>query len=149
MSAGRIAVTLPIVAVIPPQSFQSLQKNSTSVCASVLALRMGYTGATEGRVMKNSIAMSVLVLSAAVFTAAQNRSDIEPNDTMVSPESITSTRDGTVIFGSTGKGTIYRATPGAARAEAWILPGNTGLINTLGVFADERANTLWVCSTAT
>ena len=99
--------------------------------------------------MKRSIATSVLLLTAAVSIAAQNRAEIEVNDTMVSPESITSTKDGTVIFGSTAKGTIYRATPGAARAEAWILPGNTGLINTLGVFADERANVLWVCSSAT
>jgi sugar lactone lactonase YvrE len=91
----------------------------------------------------------VLTLSVIATGAAQVRPEIEINDTMVSPESITSTADGAVFFGSITKGIIYRAAPGAARAEAWIQPGNTGLMNVLGVFADERANTLWVCSSAT
>jgi sugar lactone lactonase YvrE len=98
--------------------------------------------------MKRLAVAFVFTFSIVGTAAAQGRQEIEVNDTMVSPESITSTRDGTVIFGSTTKGTIYRAAPGATRAEAWIQPGNTGLMNTLGVFADERANTLWVCSSA-
>jgi sugar lactone lactonase YvrE len=99
--------------------------------------------------MKRLAGAFVLTLLIIPPASAQGRPDIEINDTMVSPESITSTRDGTVFFGSTTKGTIYRAPPGAARAEAWILPGTTGLMNTLGVLADERSNTLWVCSSAT
>jgi sugar lactone lactonase YvrE len=91
----------------------------------------------------------VFALSLGASGGAQSRPEIEVNDTMVSPESITHSQDGAVIFGSTAKGTIYRAAPGAAKAEAWILPGTTGLINTLGVFADDKSNTLWVCSTAT
>jgi sugar lactone lactonase YvrE len=54
-----------------------------------------------------------------------------------------------VYFGSTTKGTIYRAAPGSARAEAWILASTTGLTNVLGVLADDRTNTLWVCQNAT
>lgn len=99
--------------------------------------------------MKRFAGVLVLTLSTAGAAAAQGRPDVEVNDTMVSPESITSSQDGTLFFGSTAKGTIYRAAPGAARAEAWIQPGTTGLINTLGVFADDRANTLWVCSSST
>jgi len=99
--------------------------------------------------MKRLAGVFVATLLIIGTGAAQGRPDIEINDTMVSPESITSSRDGTLFFGSTAKGTIYRAAPGAARAEAWIQPGDTGLINTLGVFADDRANTLWVCSSAT
>src|SRR3984893_13652458 len=101
--------------------------------------------------MKRLAGAFVLILSIMIMAsaAAQGHPDIEVNDTMVSPESITSTQDGTVFFGSITKGTIYRAAPGAARAEAWIQPGNTGLMNVLGVFADERANILWVCSSAT
>jgi sugar lactone lactonase YvrE len=91
----------------------------------------------------------VFGLSIGATGGAQSRPEIEVNDTMVSPESITHSQDGAVFFGSTAKGTIYRAAPGAAKAEAWILPGTTGLINTLGVFADDKSNTLWVCSTAT
>ena len=99
--------------------------------------------------MRRLVSAFVVTLSITANAAAQGRPDIEINDTMVSPESITSAQDGTVFFGSATKGTIYRAAPGAARAEAWIQPGNTGLMNVLGVFADDRANTLWVCSSAT
>ena len=35
------------------------------------------------------------------------------NDTGVQAENLTSSQDGTVYFGSTAKGTIYRAAPGA------------------------------------
>ena len=71
------------------------------------------------------------------------------NDTGVSPENLTSSQDGTVYFGSTAKGTIYRAAPGAAQAEPWILASTTGLTNVLGVLADDKTNTLWVCQNAT
>ena len=54
-----------------------------------------------------------------------------------------------MYFGSTAKGTIYRAAPGAARAEPWILASTTGLTNVLGVLADDKTNTLWVCQNAT
>ena len=47
------------------------------------------------------------------------------------------------------KGTIYRAAPGAAQAEPWILASATGLTNVLGVLADDKSNTLWVCQNAT
>ena len=99
--------------------------------------------------MKRLASAFVLALLTAAIGAAQSPPEIEVNDTMVSAESITSTLDGTLFFGSAAKGIVYRAAPGAARAEAWIQPGNTGLMNVLGVFADERANTLWVCSSAT
>ena len=56
--------------------------------------------------------------------------------------------DGTLYFGSMATGTIYRAAPGAARAEPWILASAAGLTNVLGVLADDRTNTLWVCQNA-
>ena len=64
----------------------------------------------------------------------------------VFPESLTSTADGTVIIGSIGARTIYRAEHGSSRATAWILPDTDGLHNILGVLADDTSNTLWVCS---
>ena len=60
-------------------------------------------------------------------------------------ENLTSSQDGTVYFGSTAKGTIYRAAPGASQAEPWILASAAGLTNVLGVLADDKTNTLWVC----
>jgi len=80
---------------------------------------------------------------------AQARTGVTINDTGVMPENLTSSQDGTVYFGSTSKGTIYRAAPGAAQAEPWILASATGLTNVLGVLADDRTNTLWVCQNAT
>lgn len=79
----------------------------------------------------------------------QNRAQVTINDTAVAAENLTSSRDGTVYFGSMGKGTIYRAAPGAAQAEPWILASTAGLTNVLGVLAEDKTNTLWVCQNAT
>ena len=64
----------------------------------------------------------------------------------VFPESLTATSDGSLIIGSLGEGAIYRAAPGASTAELWIKPGTAGTMSVLGVLADERSGTLWVCS---
>ena len=71
------------------------------------------------------------------------------SDTTARAENITSSKDGTVYFGSMGKGTIYRAAPGTVSAEPWILASSVGLMNVFGVLADDRSNTLWVCQNAT
>lgn len=88
-------------------------------------------------------------LSIASVAGAQERTEVTLADTGVMAENITSSRDGTVYFGSMTKGTIYRAAPGAARAEPWILASTAGLTRVLGVLADDRSNTLWVCQNAT
>jgi hypothetical protein len=62
------------------------------------------------------------------------------------PESITSSSDGSVIIGSIGQKQIYRAKPGDATAEVWIPAGTDGLNSILGVFADNKSNTLYACS---
>ncbi|MGO8919898.1 MAG: hypothetical protein ACLQJR_28700 [Stellaceae bacterium] len=64
----------------------------------------------------------------------------------VFPESLTSTADGTVYIGSFTDGMVFRVRPGAATAETWIKPGTNGLLSVLGVLADEKSKTLWVCS---
>jgi len=87
----------------------------------------------------------VTIASFASVVQAQSRTELTTSDTAVAPENLTSSKDGTVYFGSTAKGTIYRAAPGAARAEPWILASATGLTNVLGVLADDKTNTLWVC----
>lgn len=80
---------------------------------------------------------------------AQTPSEVTINDTDVTPENLTSSSDGTVYFGSMTKGTIYRAAPGASRAEPWIRAETAGLTNVLGVLADDASSTLWVCQNAT
>jgi sugar lactone lactonase YvrE len=93
-----------------------------------------------------------LIAVAAVTTAAQAALPTEihiPGEKVV-PESLTSTRDGTIFIGSILERTIFKVKPGADTAEAWIRPGagKESLQNILGVFADERSRTLWACSTA-
>lgn len=80
---------------------------------------------------------------------SHDHAEVSINDADVGSENLTSSRDGTVYFGSMTKGTIYRATPGASRAEPWILASATGLSNVLGVLADDKTNTLWVCQNST
>jgi hypothetical protein len=68
------------------------------------------------------------------------------DDTRVFPESLTSTATGTIIIGSLDHGTIYRALRGTAKATPWIAAASDGLTRTLGVFAHDPSNTLWVCT---
>lgn len=92
-------------------------------------------------------AIVALVASASV-AGAQGRTEVTLSDSAATPENLTSSRDGAVYFGSMATGTIYRAAPGSARAEPWILASAAGLTNVLGVLADDRTNTLWVCQNA-
>ena len=62
------------------------------------------------------------------------------------PESVTSTADGTLYVGSFASGGVARVRPGQSQAEPWIKPGAFDSRSTLGVLADQRSNTLWVCS---
>jgi len=79
-------------------------------------------------------------------TAAAQLPDIRIMDTQVFPESITSTADGTVYAGSV-KGIVYKAMPGSAEALPWIEHSEAnGILTILGVLADEKSQTLWLCS---
>jgi hypothetical protein len=69
-------------------------------------------------------------------------------DTGVFPESLTSNAAGDLFIGSSAKGAIYRARSGEADASLWISPETSGMAAVLGVFADDRSNTLYACSAA-
>jgi sugar lactone lactonase YvrE len=62
------------------------------------------------------------------------------------PESITSTRDGTVFVGRLGEGGVVRADPRTGVAALFVAPGAAGSRSITGVFADEASGTLWACS---
>ena len=91
----------------------------------------------------------ITVAALSPLVRAQGRTEVTINDTGVQAENLTSSQDGSVYFGSTAKGTIYRAAPGASQAEAWIQASTAGLTNVLGVLADDKSNTLWVCQNNT
>jgi sugar lactone lactonase YvrE len=101
------------------------------------------------RIICGSIVAVAAFTTFAPVLRAQSRTEVTIADTAVQAENLTSSRDGTVYFGSMTKGTIYRAAPGASRAEPWILASTAGLTRVLGVLADDRTNTLWVCQNAT
>jgi streptogramin lyase len=88
----------------------------------------------------------VIAFSALVRT--QGRTEVTINTTGTQAENLTSSQDGSIYFGSTAKGTIYRAAPGAAQAEP-CQASTAGLTNVLGVLADDKSNTLWACQNNT
>ena len=90
----------------------------------------------------------LLALATATGAAAAPAAQIPIDDTKVFPESLTSTRAGDLIIGSSAKGTIYRAKAGETTASVWIDPKTSGMGAVLGVFADEASHTLFVCSAA-
>ena len=61
------------------------------------------------------------------------------------PESVTSTRDGTLYVGSFNLGGVLRIAPDG-KTDQLVKPGADGTRSTLGVLADERSGTLFVCS---
>jgi sugar lactone lactonase YvrE len=62
------------------------------------------------------------------------------------PESISSTKDGTLFVSSLASGGIYRALPHSTQAQLWIEPATFGTHATFGVLVEEKAGILWVCS---
>jgi streptogramin lyase len=97
-----------------------------------------------------TIHLGVVVVSASLAwltpARAGDRTEITFPGDHAYPESLTATSDGTIYAGSLYEGGIFRALPGATTAEQWIKPGANDSMNTLGVLADEKAGTLWVCS---
>ena len=94
-------------------------------------------------------AAALLLVGLACAAQAADRTEITFADAGIFPESLTSTRNGAIYFGSLGHDSVYRALPKASKAETWIQPKANGLQMVLGVLADEPAGTLWVCASAT
>jgi sugar lactone lactonase YvrE len=96
-----------------------------------------------------SIRLAVAAIGLTATLQAADRPEITFADGRIFPESLTSTKDGAVYFGSVGLDSVYRAAPDSSVARTWIQPKANGLQQVLGVFADEKAGTLWVCASAT
>jgi streptogramin lyase len=97
-----------------------------------------------------TIHLGILALAAGLAWltpagAAERTEIVFPGDHAY-PESMTATADGTIYAGSLYEGGIFRVPPGATTAERWIAPGANDSMITLGVLADEKSGTLWVCS---
>jgi sugar lactone lactonase YvrE len=101
--------------------------------------------------MRRTVLTGVYALIAILGCSLQaaDRTEITFADARIFPESLTSTKDGTLFFGSLGQDSVYRATSRSSKAEVWIQPKSNGLSTVLGVLADEDSSTLWVCASAT
>lgn len=92
-----------------------------------------------------AVASVACVVQAAAPVA---RGDILIDGTGVHPESVTSSKDGSLFTGSV-PGIIYRAGPTDTTAVPFIRPSaENGLRSTYGVLADDASGRLWVCSVA-
>jgi sugar lactone lactonase YvrE len=101
---------------------------------------------TRHTVRSTFIFIALALLATTSMGAADGQKEIILPATRIFLESITSTKDGTLIIGSLGHGNILRIAPGKTEAEEWIKPGTGGLNSILGVLADEKGKVLWVCS---
>src|ERR1700733_6915013 len=98
------------------------------------------------RFNRRILSATALSFLAVTGFAAESITEIVLPGTRVFPESITSLADGTLIVGSLGHANVMRIAPGSKMAEEWIKAGAGGLNQVLGVYADEKGKTLWVCS---
>lgn len=114
------------------------------------SLRSSWAGLKAGLCVSGLALVVAAIFTSMGVLAAGNPSPSGPAEIVVPgariyPESLTSTSEGRVIIGSIVARTIYSAKPGVAKAEAWIQPDAEKTLGVYGVFADERANTLWAC----
>lgn len=106
---------------------------------SVVARAMGKS--------KSSIvgAVAIAALGAAATSAFAADADTIRLPDKIFPESITSTSDGTLYFGSFSQGGVMKVKPGGT-AESFIKPGAGNSRSILGVLADEKNGILYACS---
>ena len=97
---------------------------------------------------KHLLRVSFCCALAVTCLQAADRSTITFADGRIFPESLTSTRDGAIYFGSLGQDAVYRAGKNDSQATVWIKPKTANMQTVLGVFADEKAGVLWVCTSA-
>lgn len=105
-----------------------------------------WTRAGRASRFSSLLAAAALALGCGCGLARAAPSAVAIPGDHVFPESITATSDGTLIMGSMAGGNIYRAAPGSSSAKLWIKQASAGLLSVLGVLADEKSGTLWVCS---
>ncbi|GIQ75018.1 hypothetical protein [Bradyrhizobium sp. RD5-C2] len=93
-------------------------------------------------IRRASLAAIILALGTAGIVRAETAPVGVPDKSF--PESVTSTSDGTLYVGSFNLGGVTKISGG--KAEQLVKPGAGDSRSTLGVLADEKSGTLYVCS---
>lgn len=98
---------------------------------------------TTGR----ALGAAVFITATCILVAGPARAETAPVNLPEKsfPESVTSTSDGALYVGSFNHGGVTRITP-TGKVDAFISPGANDSRSTLGVLADEKGGTLYVCS---
>jgi hypothetical protein len=99
----------------------------------------------NGRVPALGLAGICLALGAGFAASARSETGPVSLPDKSFPESVTSTKDGTLYVGSFNNGGVTKVAPGG-KAEQFVKPGANDSRSTLGVLADEKSGTLYVCS---
>ena len=97
----------------------------------------------KSRARARGTAALTLLLSVAAGGIASAQTAGLPDKSF--PESVTSTKDGTLYAGSFNLGGVTKVAPGG-KPEQFIQPGAGGSRSVLGVLADEKGGFLYVCS---
>jgi sugar lactone lactonase YvrE len=95
--------------------------------------------------MPRTSLVAVAVAAALCATPALAADKVQVGDQMVFPESVTSTADGTLYAGSLTQGVVFKAAPGATKAEPFVQKPADGPTAIVGVYADEKTGILWTC----
>ncbi len=94
---------------------------------------------------KTTLAIALLASACVLYAAEPSVITIQSKNLF--PESITSTKDGTIIIGSYGTNSVWRVPAGSTTASKWIDVPDLGPTPEplLGVFADETSGRLLIC----
>ena len=96
--------------------------------------------------MRRTTTILAGLLGAMALTGtAIGADEVAIGEGKVFPESFAATPDGALYAGSITMGVIFKAAPGAAKADKFIEKPVDGPGNVLGVYADAKNNVLWAC----
>ncbi|WGR90983.1 hypothetical protein MTX26_10045 [Bradyrhizobium sp. ISRA443] len=97
--------------------------------------------------VRHAVALGAAAIFLSLGTVGTARAETAPIGLPADsfPESVTSTSDGTLYVGSFNLGGVTKVAPGG-KPEQLVKPGAGGSRSTLGVLADEKSGTLYVCS---
>src|SRR4051794_4780194 len=128
-------------------SYHDKTAHSYTIAASCAATsgRAIYCNAVREVSMMQRLLPLIIALAVTFDATAATESVALPGERAF-PESISSSKDGTLYVSNLANGGITRIEPNSSEAKVWIEPGTFGTHSTFGVLVDEKAGLLWVCS---